>query len=327
LPSFQLPPHVDLTPQTIRAIADRHGLDIAAGVERLPDAGIVNAIYRLGETAILRVPRNHAGCIADCCAEAIAVPAARAVGVRTPRLLAFDDSLDVLPVPYTIYQCVPGRSLEASGAAPDDAARIWREVGRDLARLHVGVAVDGAVAGLPEMFWRTDPRPMLVQRAEEGWLTSLEVGWMTAWLDRLAPAALAPLPIRLLHGDVQGSNVLVSPEPTRYEALLDWGCASLGDVACDFAGLALRAVPHLLAGHREVAAPDGDDTIEARIVWRHLQIALHMLPRGAVPGRSWAEHPLPMLLEVMRFFADPPDERWRAVGPVASTKIGGGSHA
>ena len=65
MPSFELPPHVDLTPQTIRAIADRHGLDIAAGVERLPDAGIVNAIYRLGVAAILRVPRNHAGCVAE----------------------------------------------------------------------------------------------------------------------------------------------------------------------------------------------------------------------------------------------------------------------
>ncbi|MFN8632241.1 MAG: hypothetical protein U0893_00195 [Chloroflexota bacterium] len=36
MPSFELPPHVDLTPKTLRAIAARHGLDISAGVERLP---------------------------------------------------------------------------------------------------------------------------------------------------------------------------------------------------------------------------------------------------------------------------------------------------
>jgi len=327
LPSFELPPHVDLTSDILRAIADRHGLDIAAGVERLPDAGIVNAIYRLGADAILRVPRNHPGCIADCRAEAIAAPAARAAGVRTPRLLAFDDGLDIVPVPYTICERVPGQALERLGIEPDAAADIWRAVGRDLARLHAGVTVKGAVAGLPEMFWREDPRTLLVRRAEEGWLTGLEVGWLTAWLDRLAPAALAPMPIRVLHGDVQWANVLVSPDPLRYEALLDWGCASLGDVACDFAGLPLRAVPHLLAGHREIAPPDGNDTIEARIVWRHLQIVLHLLPRGAVPGRSWAERPLPMLLEILRCFLDPPDERWRAVGPISSANPGGGVHA
>jgi hypothetical protein len=63
-------------------------------------------------------------------------------------------------------------------------------------------------------------------------------------------------------------------------------------------------------------ARDSDETVEARIVWRHLDLSLGMLPRGAVPGRSWAERPLPMLLEVLRFFLDPPNDRWRAIGPI-----------
>src|SRR5262249_19074523 len=84
----------------------------------------------------------------------------------------------------------------------------------------------------------------------------------------------------------------------------------------DFAGVPSRAVPFMLAGHREIAPLDADQTAEARIVWRHLQLALWSLPRGAVPSRSWAERPLAMLLEVLRFFADPPDERWRELGPI-----------
>jgi hypothetical protein len=32
------------------------------------------------------------------------VPAARVAGVRTPALIVFDDSLDLLPVPYAIYE-------------------------------------------------------------------------------------------------------------------------------------------------------------------------------------------------------------------------------
>src|SRR5439155_20941563 len=141
------------------------------------------------------------------------------------------------------------------------------------------------------------------------------------WLDGLAPAALAPVPRRFMHGDTQATNLLVSTDllsadRLRYEAIIDWGSAALGDAALDFAGVPLRAVPHMLAGHREVAPLDGDETMEARVVWRHLQLALWSLPKGAVPGRSWGERPLAMLLEVLRFFADPPDDRWRKLGPI-----------
>lgn len=73
--------------------------------------------------------------------------------------------------------------------------------------------------------------------------------------------------------------------------------------------------PSSLEGHREVAPLDGDDTAEARILWRHLQWSLAHLPRGAVPGQSWGERPLAWLLEVLRFFLDGPPPRWRALAP------------
>jgi hypothetical protein len=50
-------------------------------------------------------------------------------------------------------------------------------------------------------------------------------------------------------------------------------------------------------------------------------LTLGMLPRGAVRGRSWAERPLPLLLEVLRFFLDPPSDRWRAVGPIVQPRV------
>jgi len=77
--TFTLPDHVAIDAQTLRAIADRHGFD-GAGVERLPETGIFNAIFRLGDDAILRIPRHHPDFIAAACREATAVPAARAGG-------------------------------------------------------------------------------------------------------------------------------------------------------------------------------------------------------------------------------------------------------
>src|SRR5687767_5916883 len=98
-----LPDHVDVSPETLSALAFRYGAD-TADVARLPETGIFNAIYRLGDGAILRIPRNHPKFVAAACHEAIAVPAARATGVVTPRLLEYDDSLELLPVPYTVYE-------------------------------------------------------------------------------------------------------------------------------------------------------------------------------------------------------------------------------
>jgi hypothetical protein len=39
-------------------------------------------------------------------------------------------------------------------------------------------------------------------------------------------------------------------------------------------------------------------------------LSLYHLRREPQPGRSWAERPLGMLLDVIRFSLDPPGERW-----------------
>jgi len=316
---FTLPEHVEVSADTLRAIADRHRID-SSTVVRLPETGIFNAIYRLGDDAILRIPRNHPKFVEAARHEAVAVPAARAAGVLTPRLLAFDDTLGLLSVPYTLYERVPGVPLESLDLDPHDASEIWQEHGRNLALAHIGVPVRGDIARLPVKTAAPDPRGLVEERVADGWLSPLDARWLGPWLDRLAPAALAPVPARFLHGDTQATNLMVSAEPLRYQAIIDWGSASIGDPALDFAGVPLRAVPHMLAGHREVAPLDGDATVEARILWSHLQLSIWTLPRGAVPGRSWGERPLPMLLEVLRFFMAPPDDRWRDVGPVASRR-------
>jgi aminoglycoside phosphotransferase (APT) family kinase protein len=310
---FTLPDHVAVTPDSLRAIAERHRLP-SEPIIQLPETGIFNAVYRIGDRAILRVPRNDPNFIAAIYTESVAVPAARQAGVCTPALLAFDTALVLLPVPYTLYELVPGVTLESCDLDPGESFQVWRELGRDLALAHAEVPVAGNIAQLPARSLG-DPRPLLDQRIEQGWLSRLDGRWLGRWLDRLALMALAPASVHFLHGDVQAANLMVQPDPLNYRAIIDWGSASVGDVACDFAAVPLRAAPYLLGGYRETIPPDVDDTIEARIVWRHLELALKTLPRGAVPGRSWAERPLPILLEVMRFFADPPSERWRSVGP------------
>lgn len=306
---MELPPFPEISDDLLYAIAERHGV-AGAAIARLPEVGIFNAIYALGSDLILRIPRDHPAFTDAARKEALAVPAARAAGVRTPELLAFDPSLELLPVPYTLYERVHGETLGLLDQEPGDSPAAWRELGHDLALLHTHVAAQGPIAEV-EIEGLPDPRLWLDQIAHEGYFTSMEARWLRGWLDRLAPAALASTSCCFLHGDIQTTNMLVRAGSLDYLAIIDWGSAGWGDPAWDFAGVPLRAVPLLLQGYREVAALEHDATAEARILWRHLQLALLVLRRGPTPGRSWAERPLAMLLEIMRFMIESPAGVWR----------------
>ncbi len=133
---MDLPDFPDLSDEVLRAIAARYG----GPVVRLPERGIFNAVFLLGEDLILRVPRDHPDFVAAARREAVAVPAARAAGVRTPLLLAVDDACDLLPVPFLVYEPVRGESLGWLDLEPGATPAVWRELGRDLAHLHTGVA-------------------------------------------------------------------------------------------------------------------------------------------------------------------------------------------
>jgi len=313
---LDLPAFPELTDEILHAIAARHG---AASVSRLPEVGIFNAVFLLGEDLVLRVPRDHPTFIAAARKEAVAAPAARAAGALTPRLVDFDDRHEFLPVPFLVYERVQGEPLGGFDLEPARTPEVWRAVGRDLALVHTGIAPEGPVAALELEVLDDDPRLLAEEVAAEGQFTALEARWLTRWLDDLAPVALAPVTERLLHGDVQATNVMVDPKSLEYLALIDWGSAGWGDPAQDFAGFPLRAVPWVLAGHREVAPVDGDETVEARILWRHIQLSLWLLRRGPQPGRSWAERPVAMFVEVLQFFLEGPGDRWRALAPPVST--------
>ena len=305
---MQLPDFPPLPSGFPRAVAERQGLRVE-GLSRLKDVGIFNAIYLLGNDYVLRVPRDAPPFVAAIRKEAIAVPVARAAGVRTPALVAFDDSLELLPVPYAIYERVHGDTLGLLDLGPDDTPEVWLEVGRDLAALHEGVSEDGSADGL-ETEPLPDPRPMPDELASAGYFTSQEARWLSGWLELLAPFALAPAPRRFRHGDLQTTNVMVHDGSSEYLALIDWGACGWGDPAHDFAGIPLRAVPFMLTGYRQITPLSEGETAEARIVWRHLQIALYLLGRPPQPKLSWAERPAAMLLEVMRFFLGSPGKPW-----------------
>jgi len=295
-------------------MVQHHGLSVDT-FRLLPEVGIFNTIFFLGDDFVLRIPRNHPNFIAATRKEAIAAPAAYRAGVRTPQLVAFDDTLTLLPVPYTIYQRVHGQKLGLLNLELTATPQVWRELGHDLAMLHLGVREDALtrLVGTPEDL--PDPHFWVEQLATRGYFTQVEANWFTRWLDRLAPAIQVSIPKRFLHGDTQATNIMVHAQSLEYMAVLDWGNSGWGDPAWDFAGIPLRVAPFLLEGYRTVTPLDSDESAEARILWRHLHLALFLLQREPQPNRSWAEQPTAMFIDIARFFLEDPGERWKALLP------------
>ncbi len=248
------------------------------------------------------MPRNHPAHVAQARTEAVAIPEAIRAGVRTPSLIAFDDSLELLPVPYLIVDHVEARDAEVDFIL---SRAVWTEVGHDLALLHT----KGNPSSLP-------PRPieppdiysLIDDRATDGTITAHEAGWLTRWVDALGEQAAPRL--GFVHGDLQMSNVLVRDD--TYVALIDFGCAGDGELIGDFRPQPMAALEHVLDGYREV--DDLPDGVEADIVRARLLVALWLLPRRPDPRVTWAERPLAWLVDLMRFFVDPPEE-WKAAAP------------
>jgi hypothetical protein len=89
---MNLPDVPTLSDEVLAALAGQHHLS-ASQITPLPDIGITNRLYRFGDALILRVPRSHPYIINLLRKEARVVPAARAAGVQTPALVAFDNRM------------------------------------------------------------------------------------------------------------------------------------------------------------------------------------------------------------------------------------------
>lgn len=280
-------------------------------------AGAANHVFQLGADMVLRIPRSSSFA-RDLRTEADVIPLARGLGIRTPAVVAYDDSCSVVDVPYMVVERARGTDLCQRDLPPQRAVPVLREVGRQLGVLHRETSVLGArPPGVPAADEGGDPEALVAELLVAGQLDPGTARWLTGWFQHLTPYRPLTRHEVLVHGDVSPPNVLVT-DTGDLGALVDWGDATWADPATDFAKLPLTVLPAVLDGYRQ-EIPDRDSTQcwEARVLWYHLAWALARLrnPEPVAGGRHWTAPPASRLLGILRFFAGEVPEPWRSLVP------------
>jgi Ser/Thr protein kinase RdoA (MazF antagonist) len=269
-----------LDPDLVDALFARHG--VPGPWVPLRATGIANRIYATQEV-VLRVATDHPEAVSDARTESVAAPAAHAAGIQTPRLLAFDDSRTLVDRPFSLWERVHGEPLGLLELGRSQLWEAWRQVGRQLFRLHdrVRACADPAVY-LDTPGRETDLHPLLNRLAGAGRLDAATAEEVARLIGELAPHVAGGADVGFVHNDIHDLNVLCSPAGDLL-AIIDWGDAGWGDPTLDFAAIPLDALPHALEGY----AAEGPGALgafpEARLVWDKLQAAMSEACAG--PGR------------------------------------------
>ncbi|AKZ53771.1 putative phosphotransferase [Streptomyces ambofaciens ATCC 23877] len=242
-------------------------------VERFPSGGTVNAMYRLGDDMVVRLPLVEDGA-GDVRAEREWLPRlSPLLPTAVPEVLGAGEPAAGYPWPWSVYRWLPGELPEA-GALTEPAL-----LAGDLARF-VRAMRAVTLRGAPAAY-RGGPLATLDEatRAAIEELRGLpEEGvdcdaLIAVWEDALRAPEWAGPPV-WLHADLMPGNLLVTDG--RLSSVIDFGCMGVGDPACDL----FPAWNLLPAGARELfrEALDVDEATWRRGRARALSQAVIALP-------------------------------------------------
>ena len=205
-------------------------------VARLDSSGSSNALFRLGPSLLVRVPRQPAGS-ETIRKEARWLPHVRSsLPVPTSYVVAVGEPAHGYPEHWSVVDWLPGHNPSPGGSA-DRAA-----LARDLAAVVIALReleVPAEALDDPALRWyRAEPVTALdatVRTAVEACrsLPGLDVDLdlaMTVWSDAMALDAPRSAP-HWLHGDLLAENLLV--RDGRLAGVLDFGGLAVGDPTVD----------------------------------------------------------------------------------------------
>ncbi|MDJ1114864.1 phosphotransferase [Microbacterium dauci] len=274
---------IEVTPAVVRRLLAQVPAFADEPLREVPSTGTVNALYRVGERALARLPIMAEWSDAAAEAETLAFVAPR-LRVEVPTVLHVGAPDAAYPKPWLLLSWLGGTIATpgAGGAAlADDLAAFLG----DLWQLPVEDARAGYRQGLDQ--YDTAVKNSLAAAADLVEVAALE----PLWADALAAPGWRH-PLRWTHSDLLANNVLLDADG-RLHAVLDWEAAGVGDPACD-----LMSAWSMLDGSgrarlRELLDLD-DDTWRRGRGWALLQ-AIIALPHYRETTHGLVAHSLHVL--------------------------------
>ncbi len=260
-----------LGPNVIDAIFARYGE--SGPWEPLPSLGLANRIFATWDV-VLRVATDHPDGVVDARTESVAAPVARAAGILTPRLIAFDDTRTLVDRPFSLWERVHGETLGLTTLTRHQMSDVWRGVGRELAKLHLRVRECADPDGYLDEPARDQDIGAAVKRLVDAGKADLDMARrIERMAEELRPRIADVIQTRFIHDDVHPMNVMCSSSGELL-AIIDWGDAGWGDPSLDFAAIPFDDIPSALEGY-EAEAPGllGGDP-EGRVAWNKLLDAI-----------------------------------------------------
>jgi len=238
-------------------------------IERVASSGTDNALYRLGNELVVRLPRIDwaTGQVEK---DSTWLPRlAPLLPFAIPELLARGVPAEGYPWTWGVYRWLPGETPDVDAIADPEA--LARDVGRFVVAVR-SLQLEGGPAG---------SRAMPLATRDEA--TRAAIGELEGLLDTEAVAALweegllVPEwtgPPQWTHGDLLRGNLLLADG--RLTAVIDWSLLGVGDPACDLI-VAWSVLPGEVRGvFRSVV--DVDDATWLRGRGWALSVALIQLP-------------------------------------------------
>ncbi|MCX5384296.1 aminoglycoside phosphotransferase family protein [Streptomyces sp. NBC_00083] len=264
------------------------------GVRRVAFGGTVNAMYRLGEDMVVRLPLV-AGGAGDVLLEQRWLPLlAPLLPTPVPEVLGHGKPAEGYPWPWSVYRWLGGEQPRAGacdhpvGLAEDLAAFV--SAMRSITLRGAGTAHRGG----PLVSQHDETLKAIGQLrrlpAEGVDCDAVEALWREAVR---APAWDGP-PV-WLHADLMPGNLLVAGG--RLTAVIDFGCAGTGDPACDLFPAWNLLPAEGRKAFRDALAVDDDQWIRGRA--RTLSQAVIALPYYRTTNPAMAENARHVIREVL----------------------------
>ena len=211
-----------------RLLADQHPRWADLPIQRVPSWGTDNALFRLGDELVVRLPVHEASAH-DIEREERWVPlVAAGLPARVPERVASGEPAHGYPFHWCVWRWIAGAGPVAGQLA--DPHRTAREIATVVSALQAIDATGGPRAGRGVPL--SDPDRDLRTRnaiSQLRGIVDVEVV-LTAWVAALRAPAWDRAPV-WVHGDLTPGNLVFVEDGLI--AVLDWGGVGIGDPACD----------------------------------------------------------------------------------------------